>query len=92
VRPCLRRRSSAVLHSPRSKKPLITAEHIKLARHTVRLVTRLRAVRKDELAAILGCDQQEARTAAVVAVQWRRVARRNGFLVPASRDRERRTA
>jgi hypothetical protein len=78
--------------APRGKRPPITAEHIRLARHMVRLVTRLRAVREDELPVVLGCGREEARTAAGVAVQWRHVARRGGFLVPASRDGGRRTA
>jgi hypothetical protein len=78
--------------APRGKRSPITAEHIRLARRLVRLVARPRAVREDELPVVLGCGQQEVRTAAGVAVQWRRVTRRGGFLVPASHDEEGRPA
>jgi hypothetical protein len=86
-------RQLALFAVPRGKRPAITAGQLRLAPRTVRVVTRPRAVREDELPGVLGCHQGEPPTAIGIAVQWRRIARRgSGFLVPASRDEERRAA
>jgi hypothetical protein len=63
-----------------------------LAKQAVRGVRENGPVRDDELAAILGCSVDELRAAIGIAMQWRRVDRCDGYLVPAPRREGRRAA
>lgn len=59
----------------------VTPERLHLAKRVVRAVREHNPTRDDELAAILGCDLAELRTAIGIAARWRRIDRCDGYLV-----------
>jgi hypothetical protein len=70
----------------------VTPARLHLAKQAVRGVRENGPVRDDELAAILGCDLAELRTAIGIAIRWRRIDRCDGWLVPTPARREERPA
>lgn len=67
------------------RQPL-SREQVRLARRVVRTVRARGPIAQADLVGILGCTPAEARFAIGIAVQWRRIERRDGCLVATPRE------
>ena len=70
-----------------------TRERLVLAKRMARVIVARGVVHEDDLPSLLGCGWDEARAAAGIAIQWRKIDRCAGFLVSVPpRDEGRRAA
>ena len=70
----------------------VTPERLHLAKQVVRGVREHSPVRDHQLAAIVGCDLTELRSAIGIAIRWRRVDRCGDWLVAVPSREGRRAA